>query len=340
MKRSEIVALFRSRIDDAEQPYLWKDPEVWRYLDDAHAQAAIRARLIRDSSSPAVCVLSFLSPVDAITAANIEALALQVVTVAAETAIALDGDAGMITAFALVVTAVEDVVEASEAAVIAQGTGASVRQLRTAGVALNEALVAARLVASSLAHAPVTAAMATVRTVALDAAITASELAAAGDVSMSKLVREVIRARVDGAQPLDIPSVDAMDAERPGWESRTGAGTPRSLVLERTSGGLRARLYPLPATSGTLRLTVTRLPSSNLNTDDDEPEIQAEHHEALVHWMMRCAYLKRDSETYDKAQSDDCEARFAAHFGLLPDANVLRKQADRRPSVVQFLGMG
>lgn len=61
MKRPELVAAFRSRIDDAAQPYLWTAADVQLYLDAAHREAAERALLIRDSVTPAVCSVAVVA---------------------------------------------------------------------------------------------------------------------------------------------------------------------------------------------------------------------------------------------------------------------------------------
>lgn len=219
MKRSEIIATFRDRVDDAVAPYLWTDQEAWQYLDDAHREAAIRARLIRDSSSA-------------------------------------------------------------------------------------------------------------LRSLAFDIGATS--------VGLSPLVLDVLRARIDGTtSPLTIISVDHMDEDNPHWESALG-GTPTCLVTETQGAALAARLWPSPVAAGTLLLTVIRLPLSKLNTDDDEPEIPSQYHERLIDWMMRQAYLKKDSETLDKKASEDAEARFIRSFGVFEDANVYRKRADRQSARVQF----
>ena len=54
MKRAEIITAFRDMVDDTSAPYLWKDSEIRRYLDEAHREAAERAFLLRDSSTAAV----------------------------------------------------------------------------------------------------------------------------------------------------------------------------------------------------------------------------------------------------------------------------------------------
>jgi hypothetical protein len=51
-----------------------------------------------------------------------------------------------------------------------------------------------------------------------------------------------------------------------------------------------------------LRLAVYRLPLNPLCQDSDEPEIPQQHHIRLLDWVLRCAYLKQDPDTYDKNQ--------------------------------------
>lgn len=221
MTLAELIEIFRERAEDTAQPYLWSDDTLLRYASEAQRQACIRAQLLRDSTTAAICVL------------------------------AVDADAT--------------------------------------------------------------------------------------DVGLSPLVLDVLKARLDGVQqPLGITSADQMDADDDQWESRAAA-QPTHLVLERNGAGLAGRLWPTPFEDVTLRLRVIRLPLLAAFTDGDEtPEIPAQHHEQLVDWMLHLAYLKADAETFDKDAAVNAAARFTASFGDLPDANVRRKQADRRPNVVAF----
>lgn len=49
MNLSALIQRFRREADDKVKPYLWSDPDVTDYLNDAEAEAARRANLIRDS---------------------------------------------------------------------------------------------------------------------------------------------------------------------------------------------------------------------------------------------------------------------------------------------------
>lgn len=221
MTWAEIIAIFRERAEDTEQPYLWEDETLLRYGGEAERQACMRAQLLRDSSTSSIC--------------------------------------------------------------------------------------------------------------------TKAVLAGATDVGLSVLVLDVLKATLTGvAQPLKITTADELDDSEPQWEAAT-ATTPTHLVLERNGAGLKGRLWPTPIANVTLNLRVIRLPLVALYDDGDQtPEIPAQCHEQLVDWMLHLAYLKKDAETFDKEASAAAADRFTASFGALPDVNVRRKQADKRPSVVAF----
>jgi len=56
MDRDGLIAQFRREADDKVGPaYLWSDEDVTAWLDEAQEEAAIRARLIKDTDSPALC---------------------------------------------------------------------------------------------------------------------------------------------------------------------------------------------------------------------------------------------------------------------------------------------
>lgn len=340
MKRPEIIATFRSRVDDVASPYLWSDLDAIGYLDDAHREAAIRARLIRDSSTPAIRALAFTSPIDAIAATDAAVAAAMAAVDAADLVVTALADAPSTASMAAVVASMDAVDVAHTAATWGQATAALVAALVTATATLAVDAAALEVTTTTLGDAGGIAAAASVTAAAatLTAAVTAASTVtlARGDVGLSELVLDVLRARIDGqVQSLHIASVEQMDYDMPGWESQA-YGLPTCLVTERAGTALMARLWPIPVASGTLLMTVTRLPLTNLNTDDDSPEIPAQYHVRLVDWMMRQAYLKQDSETYDEKASAKAEARFVASFGVFEDANVQRKQADRRTNQVQF----
>ncbi|MDD0837910.1 hypothetical protein PSQ40_04930 [Curvibacter sp. HBC61] len=55
MQVSEFIATFRAERQDLAQPYLWTDEEIVMYLNEAVNEACMRARLIEDTLTSAVC---------------------------------------------------------------------------------------------------------------------------------------------------------------------------------------------------------------------------------------------------------------------------------------------
>lgn len=132
---------------------------------------------------------------------------------------------------------------------------------------------------------------------------------------------------------LEETSVEKMDARDSNWESRTGV--PCEFI--QTEGSLR--VVPTPtaeaAADGGLAMTVYRTPLLPIE-GETSPEIAARLHMRLMHWVYRCAYLKKDSDTFDLGESSRHEQRFEAAFGERPDANVQNKRRDRRPPVTRI----
>lgn len=55
MNRGELTAEFRTITQDKVAPYLFDDEDVWRWLSDAEAEAAIRGRLLHEAENQTVC---------------------------------------------------------------------------------------------------------------------------------------------------------------------------------------------------------------------------------------------------------------------------------------------
>lgn len=55
MTRDQLIKEFRLLIQDEVAPYLFSQPVVMGWLDEAQREAAVRARLLHESSNPAIC---------------------------------------------------------------------------------------------------------------------------------------------------------------------------------------------------------------------------------------------------------------------------------------------
>lgn len=161
--------------------------------------------------------------------------------------------------------------------------------------------------------------------------------AGVGEYVLHPSVLKIKRASWNG-RPIHETSVEVLDDEHLAWE--TLAGRPCCFVH---SGADTLRLFRIPraediAVSPTIALTVYRTPLAPYTVDDTGtvPEIKVLYHERLMEWMYRCAYLKKDSDTFDPNAAAKHELAFTASFGRRPDANVQRKRRDKRPPVVRM----
>ena len=83
-----------------------------------------------------------------------------------------------------------------------------------------------------------------------------------------------------------------------------------------------------------IKLVVVRYPSFSFSwplAQSQKPELNEIDHKDLVDYALSLAYLKRDSDTYNKQKSDEYEARFTKRVGPKRSArerNELRGAAD------------
>lgn len=150
--------------------------------------------------------------------------------------------------------------------------------------------------------------------------------------SVLQIKRLTLRGR-----PLDESSVEELDSESHEWETRSG--TPRVFIFEQGSGAQppKVRLVPTPAAADAIALTVYRGALKPLSVDSDQakPEIPERLHDRLLDWMLHRAYLKQDADAFDPNKSATSLGLFVQAFGERPNANVRRKQRDRRPPLVR-----
>jgi hypothetical protein len=86
-----------------------------------------------------------------------------------------------------------------------------------------------------------------------------------------------------------------------------------------------------------VNLTVFRLPLLDLVEFDQDLEIPTKHHAYLLYWMQHLAYLKPDTEVFDKKASDRAKAAFEAYCEGLVSAETRRQR--QKPRVVQYGGI-
>lgn len=129
-------------------------------------------------------------------------------------------------------------------------------------------------------------------------------------------------------------SSDDMDKLHPGWEATTDEqGPPCIMVMDLAQKTLR--LWPTPNANFTLQLRVWRMPHGKelMQADSDTPVVALPDPESLVHWVCFEAYMKKDSETFDKDAAGDHLALFEKRFGPRPTFHDMMRWADTPPRV-------
>lgn len=90
-----------------------------------------------------------------------------------------------------------------------------------------------------------------------------------------------------------------------------------------------------PAVDDVVQLQVYRLPIDHIvDGTHDLSEVNEDHHIHLLDWMKHLAYLKRDSETYNKKASDEHAALFIDYCAQA------KAEADRYRSKVRTIQYG
>jgi hypothetical protein len=132
-------------------------------------------------------------------------------------------------------------------------------------------------------------------------------------------------------RPLQKTSLYALTHHDPCWESENGAP---EYYLESWGVGQwgKITLYPNPVATGTLHLTVARLPLATMSWDDRdavEPEIPLEDRLALLWWMEFLAYQRQDDDTYNPKRADGAAAAFTMLVGARPSAALELQRKER-----------
>jgi hypothetical protein len=120
-------------------------------------------------------------------------------------------------------------------------------------------------------------------------------------IALSPLILSIERVKPSwGSYPLRLTSLDEVTRLQPAWEDDTGS--PDAYLLDYSKGYLS--LNRAVVDTGTLRLTVRRMPLLPLDSDNAVPEINPEYHHMLKDYMLYRAFSAQDSEMYnpDKAR--------------------------------------
>lgn len=112
------------------------------------------------------------------------------------------------------------------------------------------------------------------------------------------------------------------------------AGRVRSMVV-----GLEANIVRwdyTPEVDDEVNLIVFRLPLTDITDAGQDLEIHEKHHASLIYWMQHLAYLKPDTETFDKKASIRAREMFEAYCGQVSAESRRQRQ---KPRVVRYGGI-
>lgn len=97
-------------------------------------------------------------------------------------------------------------------------------------------------------------------------------------------------------------------------------------------------LNKVPSADATLTLHVYRLPSADLASDDDEPEIRPVYHTQMADWAIYLHYMTPDADMFDANAAERYAARFVQSFGERPNALTHRNRRSKTARSVAYNG--
>lgn len=139
-------------------------------------------------------------------------------------------------------------------------------------------------------------------------------------------------ARADDGRAIEV--LNREDMATRGWRFDGRTGPVRALVIGEEAH--RARTYPLSSETMTIALSVFRLPTDPITGENDELEIDEQHHRHLLLWMKALAYGKQDAETFDKTKRLEFDQAFRAYCGA---AKLEQERARHKTRVVAYGGI-
>lgn len=116
-----------------------------------------------------------------------------------------------------------------------------------------------------------------------------------------------IRKAVDIANPKR--EIEILNLEESIDETRSGE--VQALIIG--TNVRQARLYPLPARAGGIKISTYRMQADPITSTASALEIEEQHHYYLLHWMKYLAYLEHDSETHNTKYAFDEKRLFEAY---------------------------
>lgn len=137
--------------------------------------------------------------------------------------------------------------------------------------------------------------------------------------------------RADNGRPIEIVNQEDLVSRKMFYDGRSGPIW--ALVIGEE--GDQARVYPKSSETMTINLLVYRLPLEDIEGDQDF-EIGVTHHRHLLLWVKALAYLKQDSETFDKSRAKEFEDKFLVYC---QEAMLEARKKKHKTRIVQYGGV-
>jgi hypothetical protein len=152
---------------------------------------------------------------------------------------------------------------------------------------------------------------------------------------LDEKVLKVRKARFsDTGKRIDIINEEDMEAN--GMYFDGAEGTVRALVI----GMDETTVYPyrIPKEETTVRLTIDRMPLTDIGSDGSGTlEVASRHHFYLMEYMKALAYGNQDSEVFNKAKATEHRNEFLGYCARVKAEKDRRKHKTR---VVRYGGLG
>jgi len=127
----------------------------------------------------------------------------------------------------------------------------------------------------------------------------------------------------DMNQPSDLDDYGMKQTMK--FDDKTGPIKGLILGMERH----KVRCMPIPEVAETIALIVYRIPLLPVTETSQELEIEEQHHQYLVYWMMKLAYEKQDAEAFDRGKANEMEKKFLAYCAEARHERELREHKYR-----------
>lgn len=156
-------------------------------------------------------------------------------------------------------------------------------------------------------------------------------------VTYSPLILRIVTASLTSTNaPLTILNPPDLQDDCKAWGPKSINLPGRVIALVAGLDDTKLKVVQVPQATDSISLVLERLPLVAASAAGAF-EIPAQHHYYLLHWMKRLAYLKQDSQTFDKVKAEEEGAQFIAYCKQALEEKERRKN---KPRLMQYGGIG